>query len=168
MAKKYHLDQLEDSIVREVSSRKMTTEKLLEAAKVAESNAHLEKFSNPLYHICSSFVNENLESVQEVFVQDEVGEENSYTLHRLMARANRVKPKPPPVCENCKQNPCLHGQVLSRINIVVGALVFLTNFPNNVESRRIVGHDGSDVMYLVNDQHPECQIDLSNLKYRCE
>jgi len=172
LAKKYHLNILEDSIAQEVSSRKMTIAKLLEAAKVAESNAHLEMFSNSLYLICSTFVKENPESVLEVFDQEEIGEENSYTLHRLMVRAKRTKLNPPPICDNCKQNPCLHGQVLSRNNFVAGALVFLASYPTAMGFRRTVRliiDDSLIVEYLVNDEPtPHNVIDSSQLMYRCK
>jgi len=171
LAKKYHLDLLEDAIVQEVASRKITIEKLLEAAKVAESNTHMEKFSNSLYHICSMFVKDNPASVLEVFDQEDVGEETSYSLHRLMARANRTKSKPPPICVNCKQNPCLHGQVLSRKNFVAGALVSLADDRYDVSIRRTVGLDGSDVKYLLgNEAHSQFQRMglLSQFNFRCK
>eukprot|EP00092_Neocalanus_flemingeri_P013501 GFUD01014560.1.p1 GENE.GFUD01014560.1~~GFUD01014560.1.p1 ORF type:complete len:264 (-),score=43.37 GFUD01014560.1:123-854(-) len=118
LADKYRLTLLKSSIVQEVSSRKMVAEKVLEAAKLAEIYAPLEQFSNSLHQICSSFVRDNLEGVLGVFEDEEVGEESSRILHRLMARASRSKPKPPPVpiCKNCNHDACLNGEELTKKN----------------------------------------------------
>ena len=86
LAEKYHLNKFQASILKEVSSRKMVPEKLLEAAKAAESNSLLEKFSNFLHQRCSQFVIDDTALVLEIFDKEEVGKENSYILHRLMAR----------------------------------------------------------------------------------
>ena len=88
LSEKYHLNKFQEAILIEVSSRKIVPENLLEAAKVAESNYHLEKFSSCLHQICSQFVNDDVARVLEVFNKEEVGEENSCILHRLMAIAH--------------------------------------------------------------------------------
>eukprot|EP00092_Neocalanus_flemingeri_P036703 GFUD01039958.1.p1 GENE.GFUD01039958.1~~GFUD01039958.1.p1 ORF type:complete len:278 (-),score=48.78 GFUD01039958.1:14-847(-) len=147
LADKYHLDLLKNSIVREVSSRKIVVEEVLEAAKVAEIYAPLEEFSNSLHHICSSFVRANLERVLEVFEDEEVGEDSSPILHRLMARASRSKPKPRPVpiCKNCEQDPCLNGLKFTKENIVLGAL--MSRVGNPMFSRTAVACDNDMVYY---------------------
>ena len=133
LAEKYHLYIWKDSIVKEVLSRKMVSGHVLEAAKVlAENNVHLDKFSDTLYKLCSVFVKENLGSILEISDIEEVGEENSFTLHRLLARANRINPAPSPTCENCEHEPCLHGQRLSKDNFVVGAKIMNTNKQSQV------------------------------------
>merc|ERR1719186_1275153 len=108
LAGKYHLDLWKESIVNEVSTRQMVSGKVLEAAKVAENNVHLDTFSDSLYQQCSMFVENNPESVFEISKAFEVGEENSFTLHRLLARAKRTakKPRDSSTCENCKHDPC--------------------------------------------------------------
>eukprot|EP00092_Neocalanus_flemingeri_P018234 GFUD01019734.1.p1 GENE.GFUD01019734.1~~GFUD01019734.1.p1 ORF type:complete len:283 (-),score=56.49 GFUD01019734.1:71-919(-) len=125
LADKYLLDSLQESVIQEVSTRKMVTEKVLEAAQVAELNVHLEEFSTAVFQKCTSFVRDNLESVLQIFDSEEVGEESSCTLHRLMARTNRTETKQPPtpICDNCKRDPCLHGEVMTENNFVAGALI---------------------------------------------
>jgi len=138
LADKFILDDLKDAIIKEVSSRKMVTEKLLEAANVAEDKVHLQRFSEALYKVCVKFVKENIQSIFEIFDSELPGGDNSLALHRLMAKANRVHPAPSPstsVCENCKHSPCLHGQVLSRDTFVNNAQVS-KEAGNNEESRR--------------------------------
>eukprot|EP00092_Neocalanus_flemingeri_P030009 GFUD01032579.1.p1 GENE.GFUD01032579.1~~GFUD01032579.1.p1 ORF type:complete len:340 (-),score=86.10 GFUD01032579.1:135-1091(-) len=93
LANKHYLDTLKDAIVQEVSARKLVSGQVLEVAKVAENHAHLEKFANALFQICSSFVKDNPEATLEMCNNEEVGEENSMTLHRLLARASRAKPR---------------------------------------------------------------------------
>eukprot|EP00092_Neocalanus_flemingeri_P021797 GFUD01023646.1.p1 GENE.GFUD01023646.1~~GFUD01023646.1.p1 ORF type:complete len:271 (-),score=52.01 GFUD01023646.1:56-868(-) len=155
LADKYHLDLLKNSIVREVSSRKIVVEEVLEAAKVAEIYAPLEEFSNSLHQICSSFVRDNLERVLEVFEDEEVGEDSSRILHRLMARASRSKPKPPPVptCKNCKHEPCLNGQTLIKKNFVASASISRVDdaYTYLKGSIRAVTCDNSMVYYTLGD-----------------
>jgi len=174
LAEKYHLDIWKDSIVNEVSSRNMVSENVLEAVKVAENNVHLDNFSDTLFKLCSVFVTENQGSILEIFNTEEVGEENSFTLHRLLARAYRTIPPqspPSPTCENCKHDPCLHGQKLSEDNFVVDAKI---KVPPRVSSccytRWLVG---STVHYVrVNDNFPHslCEIGLNQhvITYRCK
>eukprot|EP00092_Neocalanus_flemingeri_P013831 GFUD01014921.1.p1 GENE.GFUD01014921.1~~GFUD01014921.1.p1 ORF type:complete len:287 (+),score=52.21 GFUD01014921.1:88-948(+) len=132
LADKYLLELLKESVTQEVSSRKMVTEKVIEAAQVAELNVHLEKFASAVFHKCTSFVRDNPESVLQIFDNEEAGEERSYTLHRLMAKTNRTEPKQPPrpMCDNCKHEPCLHGKVLTENNFVAGALICYISNPS--------------------------------------
>jgi len=170
MAKKHHLDLFQASIVNEVSSRKLVSDQVLEAAKLAENNLHLDKFSDSLYQICSMFVIENPKSVLEVFDSEEVGEENSCTLHRLLARANRINstPQPPsPVCDNCKHDPCLHGELLTRDNFVLDALIRRTDLMDPMD-RKTVGLAGSDALYVMGEGTFENRIDLQLLGYKCK
>eukprot|EP00092_Neocalanus_flemingeri_P007914 GFUD01008540.1.p1 GENE.GFUD01008540.1~~GFUD01008540.1.p1 ORF type:complete len:318 (-),score=68.95 GFUD01008540.1:64-1017(-) len=91
LADKYLLYKLQNAIVQEVSSRKIVAEEVIEAVKVAEVHTPLGKFSNALHQICSSFVRDNPKSVLQIFNAEEVGEESSLTLHRLMSSASRSK-----------------------------------------------------------------------------
>jgi len=91
LADKFILDNLKDIIILEVSSMKIVSEKLLEAAQVAEDQAHLERFSEALYKVCVKFVRKNIESVFEIFDREDPGVDSSFTLHRLMAKAKKEK-----------------------------------------------------------------------------
>ena len=62
LAEKYQLDLLKDSIVKVVSSRTLVSSEVLEAAKVAEDNSHLDKFVETVYQSCSTFVKNNPDS----------------------------------------------------------------------------------------------------------
>eukprot|EP00092_Neocalanus_flemingeri_P038746 GFUD01042188.1.p1 GENE.GFUD01042188.1~~GFUD01042188.1.p1 ORF type:complete len:303 (-),score=44.61 GFUD01042188.1:2-829(-) len=124
LAEKYHHGFMKDSIIKEVSSRKIISENLLEVAKVAKTNAHLEELSSSLFNICFVFINKSdLGTILDIFDNEEVGEENSRTLHRLMAGAKRSRPNPPDICKNCQHEPCLDGKELTKCNFVVGASV---------------------------------------------
>jgi len=129
LADKLLLDKIKDSIIQEVSSRKLVSGKLLEAAIVAEDQVLMGRFSEALYQVCVKFVNENIRSVYEIFDSLAPGEA-SFSLHRLMAKANRISPiqqDEPPVCENCKHSPCLHGQVVNKGNFVTKSKVTVYN-----------------------------------------
>jgi len=166
LAEKYHLDIWKDSIVNEVSSRNMVSENVLEAVKVAENNVHLDNFSDTLFKLCSVFVTENQGSILEIFNTEEVGEENSCTLHRLLARAYRTIPPPSPTCENCKHDPCLHGQKLSEDNFVADAKI---NVPPSIAcgvkessyTRKTVRLVGSTTSYVRVDDNLYHALSLS-------
>jgi len=169
LANKHHLDLMKDSIIDEVSSRKVVSGQVVEAAKVAENNVHLERFSDSLYSICSMFVKNNPGSVLEIFNSEEIGEENSCTLHRLMARAYRTQPIPPTqTCENCKENPCLHGEMLTKDNFVVGAKIYhdAVDVEGFIEDSRIAtGLVGTRVHYSVGfGEDYICLESTSNIK----
>merc|ERR550519_64727 len=91
LANKHILQGLQESIIVEVFSRKITPDDLLDGAKVAEKFALLENFSESLYIVCSEFVKENVDKVLEVFANEEPGVENSVILHKLMARASKIR-----------------------------------------------------------------------------
>ena len=121
LANKLLMDKMKDSIIQEVSSRKLVSGNLLEAAAVAEDKVLLERFSESLYQVCINFVNENVRSVFDIFDSLAPGEASSLALHRLMAKASRIQPiqqAEPPVCENCKHSPCIHGQDFTKDNFV--------------------------------------------------
>jgi len=122
LADKFILDKMKDVIIHEVSSRKLVSGKLLEAATVAQDKVYLESFSEALFKACVKFVKENMRSVFEIFDSLVPGEANADTLHRLMAKANRIHDEPP-VCENCKGSPCLHGQDVTIDNFVIKAKI---------------------------------------------
>eukprot|EP00092_Neocalanus_flemingeri_P040345 GFUD01043940.1.p1 GENE.GFUD01043940.1~~GFUD01043940.1.p1 ORF type:complete len:281 (+),score=83.86 GFUD01043940.1:66-908(+) len=173
LANKYYLDSLKDSIVQEVSSRKLVTGQVLEVAKVAENHAHLEKFANALFQICSSVVKDNHEATLEMCNNEEVGEENSFTLHRLLARASRAKPRQSrpqqaPVCNNCKHVPCLHGEKLTEGNFVANSQV---SFSTSRSKFKTVKLDGSHVTFVrVDGGNPNIhfQFHITNFKFCCE
>eukprot|EP00092_Neocalanus_flemingeri_P085526 GFUD01107627.1.p1 GENE.GFUD01107627.1~~GFUD01107627.1.p1 ORF type:complete len:299 (-),score=82.14 GFUD01107627.1:163-996(-) len=170
LANKHYLDTLKDLIVQEVSARKLVSGQVLEVAKVAEEHAHLENFANALFQICSSFVKDNLEATLEMCNNAEVGEESSMTLHRLLARASRAKPRqarPPPalVCNNCKHVPCLDGQKLTEGNFVADSRISDILFEGET-----VKLDGSQVTFVdesTNDQI-RYQFPIHQFKFCCE
>eukprot|EP00092_Neocalanus_flemingeri_P102866 GFUD01131584.1.p1 GENE.GFUD01131584.1~~GFUD01131584.1.p1 ORF type:complete len:184 (+),score=43.81 GFUD01131584.1:1-552(+) len=172
LANKHYLDTLKDSIVQEVSARKLVSGQVLEVAKVAEEYAHLEKFANALFQICSSFVKDNLEATLEMCKNEAVGEENSCTLHRLLARASRAKPRqsrpqPAPDCNYCKQVPCLNGEKLTEGNFVADSQVA---FPTSRQKLKTVKLDGSQVTFVNVDGDPNkhYRSHVIHFKYCCE
>eukprot|EP00092_Neocalanus_flemingeri_P016302 GFUD01017647.1.p1 GENE.GFUD01017647.1~~GFUD01017647.1.p1 ORF type:complete len:285 (-),score=64.61 GFUD01017647.1:127-981(-) len=124
LAEMYLHDFLKNLIVNEVSSRKIDSGNLLEGAKVAENNAHLGEFSTSLFSICYGFMSKSdLESISDIFDKEDVGEENSCTLHRLMAGSKRSRPNPSNICKNCQHEPCLDGKELTKSTFVAGASI---------------------------------------------
>eukprot|EP00092_Neocalanus_flemingeri_P038748 GFUD01042190.1.p1 GENE.GFUD01042190.1~~GFUD01042190.1.p1 ORF type:complete len:277 (-),score=46.05 GFUD01042190.1:2-832(-) len=124
LAEKYHQECLKDSIAKEVSAREIVSGNLLEVAKLAETNSHHEQLSSSLFNICFVFLRGSDQgTILDIFDNEEVGEENSRTLHRLMAGAKRSKPDPSDICKNCQHEPCLDGKELTKCNFVVGASV---------------------------------------------
>eukprot|EP00092_Neocalanus_flemingeri_P025680 GFUD01027841.1.p1 GENE.GFUD01027841.1~~GFUD01027841.1.p1 ORF type:complete len:284 (+),score=64.03 GFUD01027841.1:59-853(+) len=91
LAHKFLMDKLQDFIINEVYTRKITSEQLLEAATVAENHKQLGRFSESVYGICVMFIRVNIESVFEIFDSEEAGGANSLILHRLMAEGNRIE-----------------------------------------------------------------------------
>eukprot|EP00092_Neocalanus_flemingeri_P037812 GFUD01041162.1.p1 GENE.GFUD01041162.1~~GFUD01041162.1.p1 ORF type:complete len:281 (-),score=48.41 GFUD01041162.1:53-895(-) len=173
LADKHLLDPLKDAIIEEVSTRKMVTEQVLEGAKVAETHAHLSKFSEALFEVCSSFLKDNPESALEMCDNEEVSEENSLPLHRLMARANRTKQKstapPAPNCSNCEHDPCLHEEQLTADNFVKGTSVCVYEiFPWSVVYKT-VKLEGSRVtcVHISNNSTSRTR-DIATLKFCCK
>eukprot|EP00092_Neocalanus_flemingeri_P016300 GFUD01017645.1.p1 GENE.GFUD01017645.1~~GFUD01017645.1.p1 ORF type:complete len:280 (-),score=49.15 GFUD01017645.1:127-966(-) len=124
LAEKYHHELLKDSIAKEVSARKIVSGNLLEVAKLAETNSHLAQFSSSLFNICYVFLRGSDQgTIFDIFENEDVGEENSSTLHRLMAGAKRSRPNPSDICKNCQQELCLNGKKLTKCNFVTGASV---------------------------------------------
>eukprot|EP00092_Neocalanus_flemingeri_P092635 GFUD01117621.1.p1 GENE.GFUD01117621.1~~GFUD01117621.1.p1 ORF type:complete len:303 (-),score=53.14 GFUD01117621.1:21-827(-) len=145
LAEKYHHGFMKDSIIKEVSSRKILSENLLEVAKVAETNAHLEELSSSLLNICFVFINKSdLGTIMDIFDNEDVGEEKSCTLHRLMTGAKRSRPD---VCKNCHYAPCLDGEVLTKSNFVIGASIARKG--HEKQSRKTVKVDDSRVDYVL-------------------
>eukprot|EP00092_Neocalanus_flemingeri_P061876 GFUD01074549.1.p1 GENE.GFUD01074549.1~~GFUD01074549.1.p1 ORF type:complete len:241 (+),score=49.89 GFUD01074549.1:56-724(+) len=91
LADKFLMDKLQDFIIKEVSTRKITSEELLEAASVAENHKQLERFSESVSGACVMFIRENIESVFKIFDGEEAEGANSRILHRLMAENNRIE-----------------------------------------------------------------------------
>eukprot|EP00092_Neocalanus_flemingeri_P007311 GFUD01007897.1.p1 GENE.GFUD01007897.1~~GFUD01007897.1.p1 ORF type:complete len:279 (-),score=52.61 GFUD01007897.1:20-856(-) len=144
LAEKYHQECLKDSIVKEVSARKIVSGNLLKVAKIAETNSHLEPFSTSLFNICCVFLRESdHETIWDIFEKEDVGEENSCTLHRLMASVKRSKPNPPDICKNCQHKPCLDGKELTKLNFVTGAYVS-RKFGAKQDTRKTLKIDGDD------------------------
>ena len=120
LADKYLMPEMQKFIIQKVASRKMTSEELIEAAKVVEENAHIEKFLESIVKISSTFVMQNNPSVFEMFHSEEAGSANSHALHRLLGRFSQMASS---LCNNCKQTPCLHGKGLTKDNLVQNAEV---------------------------------------------
>jgi len=138
LADKLLLDKMKDSILQEVSSRKMVSGNLLEATMVAEDHVIWERFSETLYQVCVKFVHENIQSVDDIY--DSLAPAGASTLHRLMAKANRTQPiqqDESPVCQNCKHSPCLHGQDVTKDNFVTKAKV---RVQNSVYTRQTISY----------------------------
>ena len=115
LADKYLMAGLQEVIIQEVASRKFISGDLIEAAKVAEENVHMEKFSESIIKICSAHIKYEYQSVLEIFKSEEAGSANSLILHRLMGKASMLTKDD---CDNCKQSPCLRGKKLSEENFV--------------------------------------------------
>eukprot|EP00092_Neocalanus_flemingeri_P037216 GFUD01040522.1.p1 GENE.GFUD01040522.1~~GFUD01040522.1.p1 ORF type:complete len:284 (+),score=69.51 GFUD01040522.1:54-905(+) len=134
LADKFLMDELQDFIMKEVSTRKIASENLLKIAAVAENCEHMERFSESVYEVCVKFIRENMESVFKMFDSEEAGGANSLILHRLMAKCTRIEF---PVCENCKYSPCLNGKVLTKENFVIKAKMTFVNKDEDDDLTRV-------------------------------
>jgi len=92
LADKYLMEEMKEMIILEVSSRKMISRHLIEAAKVAEENAHMDEFSESIIQLCSIFIKDDLKSVLDIFNIEEAGSDNSLVLHRLLGKISKVIP----------------------------------------------------------------------------
>merc|ERR1712096_601650 len=144
----------------EVSARKMVPGKLLEAAKVAEDQAHLERFSEALYELCVECVEENMRSVFEIFDSETPSGDASA-----------------PLRENCKHNPCLHGQVLTKDNFVIKAQVTRQD-THNLDLRETIqiiykanNNQSDQVKFVIKRDGNIYQIlnvvEISKFRYKC-
>jgi len=174
LADKYLMPEMQEFIIQEVNSRNMASSKeLIEAAKVVEENAHIEKFSESIVKISSTFVKENIESVFEVFHSEESGSANSHALHRLLGRFSQ---KASDVCNNCKQTPCLQGKVVTEDNLVQNAEV---RFCGGVQQKQKGGFqavvkESDDLVakcIILGSYHPSDSSvklrDISGFQYAC-
>jgi len=171
LADKYLMAEMKELIIKKVSSRKMFSGKLIEAAKVAEENAHMEKFSESILHICSTFIKDDLKSVLNIFHREEAGSENSLILHRLLGKASQILSE---ICENCEHSPCLRGEQVTEDNFVQNAQVNYTA-PTGKEKKeecKVVVKDVEDDEFLLlascpNNTRNIKVFSMSGCKYDC-
>eukprot|EP00092_Neocalanus_flemingeri_P016301 GFUD01017646.1.p1 GENE.GFUD01017646.1~~GFUD01017646.1.p1 ORF type:complete len:277 (+),score=55.23 GFUD01017646.1:58-888(+) len=167
LAEKHHHKFLKDLIVNEVWFREIDSGNLLEVAKMAENNAHLEEFSSSLLNICYVFMRKtDLASISDIFDNEDVGEENSCLLHRLMAGAERTRPNPEDICQNCRHEQCQDGKELTKGNFVTGA--YITRGGLDIMRTVNIDGSGSGVVYKFGDgsvmPYP---VKISELTYMC-
>ena len=95
-------------ITKNVLTRSVNADNLMEAAKVAEDNLHMEEYSQALDEICSNFVLENPFGTLKLFsnIDSEDGKEHPFTLNKAMARVIGKKDLPN-YCKHCKLDLCL-------------------------------------------------------------
>jgi len=112
LADKYQVKDWKSSIIRNVKSRKIKIDDVLDAVKIAEAKAHLTEFAEAINFICADFVhNSSSTNLSELFMKSEVGDANSAMLHRFMAKSfslvNEVSRKEPNKLkvETCKSKP---------------------------------------------------------------
>ena len=99
---------------------------------IAEDNPNMEEFYNSLDEICSAFVLENPFKVLKMFsnIDPEDGNENHFTLNKVISKVFSKKDFPSDDCRNCKHDPCLDGEYVTSENFVVNAAILSENNPN--------------------------------------
>jgi len=129
LAEKYRIDTLKKVVTDTVLAKRIDTENLLIAAKVAEDNALMEDFSTTLYESCSNYVSQNPFQVLKMFAnQDNQDEEANTSLSRVTARVFQRKEMES--CPNCKHSPCLDGVFLTIDDFVLDAKIMPEGFEN--------------------------------------
>ena len=91
----------------------------------------MEEFAQDLDEICSTFVLENPFGTLKLFsnINSEDGNEHPFILNKAMARVISKKNLPND-CRNCKHDPCLDGEYITRENFVVNAVILPNSIPN--------------------------------------
>ena len=164
LGEKYHVEDLKDAIAKNVSSRKIEADGIIEAVKVAEEKAHLVDFSNSVYELCSGFVLNNHSGVLELFNNLEVEESTSACLHRLMAKAYTMKKKN--VCKNCRYDPCLDGVKLTKENFVADAIINRKSLDDDIVRKTVRVLETGKVTYSRSTK-PDVTCDSDCLHFKC-
>eukprot|EP00092_Neocalanus_flemingeri_P060462 GFUD01072476.1.p1 GENE.GFUD01072476.1~~GFUD01072476.1.p1 ORF type:complete len:278 (-),score=80.84 GFUD01072476.1:11-844(-) len=129
LAEKYNIGSLKTEIIACISEQKIkiTEEKVLEVAHLAEKNSPHEPLSEALYDVATAVLKaefrDKVEKASEFFKEAEFSQANAVVLFKMMSRLNSVKTLPPSCCNNCHQTPCLTGKGVTRKNFVPGAKI---------------------------------------------
>jgi len=170
---KYLMVEMQQMIIREIDSRKMVPGMLIEAAKVAEENAQImEKFSESIIRSCAFFVKDNIQSVLEIFKNEEAGGSNSLILHRLLARCSQATTNQGDVCNNCKHRPCLTGRNVTMENFAHNAQVENVSLTYKQMGRKttcnvVVKRDGKDFLLATYPQRSVEVLSIPECKFSC-
>eukprot|EP00092_Neocalanus_flemingeri_P104798 GFUD01134277.1.p1 GENE.GFUD01134277.1~~GFUD01134277.1.p1 ORF type:complete len:265 (-),score=78.28 GFUD01134277.1:40-834(-) len=126
LAEKYIIGDLKAEIIATISDLKITKEKVLEIAHLAEDNSHHEPLSEALYDVAAAVLKaefkDKVEKVYEFFEKAEFSQVNAVVMFKLMSRLRSVNTLPSQSqCWNCQQTPCLDGQEVTKENFVSGA-----------------------------------------------
>jgi len=149
LAHKFIMVALQDLIIGELVSRIYDRKlKLLDVAKLAERTAHLEKFSDALYEAGTAVVREDVESVFELFDDKNGDDDSSKTVCKLLAKGNKVEGKEKLFCINCMNSKCLHGEVLTKENLVVNANIRYKGYKDWYEGKALEVRHKVTVHYL--------------------
>eukprot|EP00092_Neocalanus_flemingeri_P046991 GFUD01053082.1.p1 GENE.GFUD01053082.1~~GFUD01053082.1.p1 ORF type:complete len:277 (-),score=60.75 GFUD01053082.1:11-841(-) len=124
LAEKFIVEELREEIIANIPKHEVTEENVLDVAILAEGSLHHQPLSDTLYEAAASFLKYKfegkLENVYNFCSEIEASEANGLVLLKMLAKMKILQS---PKCENCKQTPCLNGQLLTRENFVPGATV---------------------------------------------
>merc|ERR1711915_261819 len=125
LAEKYQMEDLKQVITLNIKGRKINPFNILTAINVAEEHRHMEEFSNAIQSICASFVLEKPFKTLEIIskVDPTTENENLSLLSRMLSKVLLENGVPSDQCKNCKHEPCLNGEYLTKENFVVDALI---------------------------------------------
>jgi len=166
LGEKYHVQDLKDAIVKNVSSRKIEANGIIEAVKVAEEKDHLVEFANSVYELCSAFVLNNHWGILELFNNVEVEEATSVSLHRMMIKAYTMKKKC--VCKNCRHNPCLDGVILTKENFVADAIIKRKGDDDDIVRKTVtISMTGGEVTYRRSTGGCDVTWDSDCIQFKC-
>lgn len=146
LADKYQVDAMKVAITKNVKTREVNENDVLDAAKVSEANIHLVEFANALDVLCVEFVlSLSILELSELFNMYQ-SEEKAPVLYRLVSKVKKLKEKVEvgKKCKNCRKFPCITGSKVTMHNCVLGAFVNynsvisrVTDFKDNLV---IIGH----------------------------
>jgi len=169
LAEKYHVDGLKDAIIKNVLSRKIEANDLIEANGVAEENAFLLDFATSVNKLCSDFVLNNNLGFLELCYKLEVEESTSATLHILMAKAYSMRNMMKPICKNCRHHPCLDGKPVTKDNFVEDASLKSIRFlDENPYIRKAVKVDGTTISFKLSGFKDTYMCEITDLVFKCK
>eukprot|EP00092_Neocalanus_flemingeri_P063817 GFUD01077290.1.p1 GENE.GFUD01077290.1~~GFUD01077290.1.p1 ORF type:complete len:278 (-),score=70.22 GFUD01077290.1:20-853(-) len=146
LAEKFIIEELREEIIASIPKHEVSEENVLDMAILAEDNLHHQPLSDALYEAAASFLQHKfdgkLENVYNFCSEIESSQANGLVLLKMLAK---MKVLQSPKCENCKQTPCLNGQLLTRENFVPGATVVEYHERSKLVQFDIDFFDGSGV-----------------------
>ena len=117
---KYNIKPLRIEVLASISELKIDKENVLKVAIIAEDSILLQPFSEALFDVVATFINQKLGGIVELCGED--NQKHAVVIFKILSRIGRIRGD---MCGNCDQYPCLNGVRLSEENFISGAKIVL-------------------------------------------